>query len=219
MEYINVVMCRQHLGDLPGNQFPGGFSLRTFLEGDEDTWARIETAAGEFSTIDRAQARFREEFGGHEADLAERCLFLLNPQGRAIGTAMGWYGQGPEEQPQSRGDEAPAPVFEDSAAKVSNPHAWGRLHWVGIVPEWQARGLSKPLVAAAMRVLARHHDRAYLTTQTTSYVAVKVYLDFGFEPCVVDEGGRRGWHLLAEMLRHPALAEFGVPADTVGPGN
>jgi GNAT superfamily N-acetyltransferase len=182
LERIPLTMCRETLDTLPTARLPVGYGFRFFGRNDDRTWARIETAAGEFSTTDKALARFRREFGGYDAELTQRCLFLIGPSGEDIGTAMGWFGAGPGVQ------------------------SWGRLHWVGIDPVWQGRGLSKPLVAEALRILGAHHDRAYLTTQTTSAVAVKVYLDYGFVPCNVVDPQRRGWRLMAETLRHPALA-------------
>lgn len=188
-------MCRPHLREIPGHPLPEGYALRSFDPADSATWKRrwaeVETAAGEFSTPDRALERFDREFGGREEELAGRCLFLLRtgsePAGPAgsgeevIGTAMGWY----------------------DVAAPENPA--GRIHWVGIRPAWQGRGLSKPLVSAALRVLAPRHDRAYLTTQTTSYVAVRLYLGLGFAPCIVREEERRGWSILADLLGEPSL--------------
>ena len=195
LERIALTMCRETLEALPTARLPVGYGFRFFGQDDERTWARIETAAGEFSTRDAALARFRREFGGYDAELRQRCLFLIGPSGEDVGTAMGWFGPGPGVQPQ------PA-----VAGTSSSSRSWGRIHWVGIDPAWQRRGLSKPLVAEALRILGAHHDRAYLTTQTTSSVAVKVYLDYGFVPCNVVDDQRRGWRLMAEMLRHPALA-------------
>lgn len=188
-------MCRPHLREIPEHPLPTDYTLRLFDAGAPTVWKRhwaeIETAAGEFSSPDRALERFDREFGGREQELAERCLFLLRPGStpagpigtgdEVIGTAMGWY----------------------DVAAPENPA--GRIHWVGIRPEWQGRGLSKPLVSAALGILASRHDRAYLTTQTTSYVAVRLYLGLGFEPCLVREGESRGWSILAELLGEPSL--------------
>ena len=81
------------------------------------------------------------------------------------------------------------------------------MRW-GIAPDRQGRGLAKPLVAAAMQALKVRHGRAYLTTQTTSYKAVRIYLDFGFQPYLVDDSDARGWAILADILGEPSLARF-----------
>lgn len=195
VEYVGVVMRRKNLANIPAHPLPAGFAIRTFRAGDEVEWARIECAAGEFKTTSRAMAHFQSEFGGFEKDLAKRCLFLETGDGRAIGTVTAWWGTVAGREP---------------ADAEWDDRVLGRLHWIGIVPSYQGRGLSKPLVEAAMRVLAAWHDRAYLTTQTTSAVAVKVYLDLGFRPWVISEEQHRGWQLLASYLKHPALGDIDV---------
>ena len=170
------------LCNLPEYPLPAPFTIQRFQPNDEILWADIEKRAGEFATNDQALAHHRSEFGDKEADLRDRQLFLVNSDGEPIGTATAWFNS------DFHGQD------------------FGRLHWVGIVPEWQGRQLAKPLVAAAMGILARHHERAYLTTQTRSYKAVKIYLDLGFRPYVTDEQERSGWALLSEVLGRPDLA-------------
>ncbi len=62
--------------------------------------------------------------------------------------------------------------------------------------------------SAAMERLARSHERAYLTTQTTSARAIGMYLDFDFVPFITSDQCRQGWRLLASMLDHPALEAY-----------
>ena len=93
MRYIALAMVRDHLDDLPAYSCPPGFGIRTFVPGDARTWARIETLAGEFPDEDRALARFQEDYGAALPDLEDRCFFLVDPAGAAIGTATAWRGQ------------------------------------------------------------------------------------------------------------------------------
>src|SRR5699024_11960785 len=134
------------------------------ISGDENIWANIETRVDEFDSEAAALERFGREFGEHIYEMGDRCFFLMNPRGEAVGTATAWYGD-------LEGDG----------------NVRGRIHWVGIVPEYQGRGLSKPLLGKAMAILAGFHDAAYLTSQTTSWQAGKKYLGFGFRP--VRRGG------------------------------
>ena len=191
MDRIRVFMTRENLADIPVLAVPDGFSIRTYRVGEESRWACVEASAGEFGSIVDARRHFLTEFGENLNDMENRCQFLVRrsasadgSDGTLVGTATAWYG---------------APETTDIQTRR------GRLHWVGIVPEFQGKGLAKPLVAHTLRVMARYHDRAYLTTQTTSYRAVKIYLDFGFRPAFVTDQGRKGWRLLAELLGHPAL--------------
>ncbi|HHX39942.1 MAG TPA: GNAT family N-acetyltransferase [Armatimonadetes bacterium] len=184
MEYIPVTMIRADLEGLPSFPLPAGYRIRRFRRGEEPHWAEVESAAGEFAHPERALARFLEEFGGALPEMEERCFFLETDAGRVIGTATAWH----------------HPGFHGAR--------YGRLHWVAIHPEFQGRKLAKPLVGAAMRRLAELHRRAYLTTQTTSWKAVKIYLDFGFEPLAETPRWEEAWRLLAEITGHPALARF-----------
>lgn len=185
MEYIPVVMVRENLEVIPAHPLPSGYRFRTYKDGDDLNWAEIEHAAGEFAAPEKALERFRKEFGERLAEMASRCFFLVHEEsGRAIGTTTAWL------DPDFRGRD------------------YGRIHWVAIHPDFQGRGLSKPLVARAMQRLAESHERAYLSTQTTSARAVGVYLDLGFEPLLTTPRWEEAWAMLAEALNHPALGRF-----------
>jgi ribosomal protein S18 acetylase RimI-like enzyme len=174
-EYFSLTMVRDHLEDLPSFACPPGYTLRTFRPGDAAHWARIETLAGEFPSEEEALRHFEKEFGSHMHEVTERCFLLEDSQGVPIGTAMAWRGE-----------------FHDEVR--------GRVHWVGIVPDSQGRGLSKPLLSAVMQHLAHDHSAAYLTTQTTSYRAVNLYLKFGFLPYLAGAEDARGWQIVEELL-------------------
>ncbi|MGI2254903.1 GNAT family N-acetyltransferase, partial [Staphylococcus cohnii] len=65
--------------------------------------------------------------------------------------------------------------------------------------------LSKPLLTAAMKILAAYHNQAYLTSQTTSFQAINMYLNFGFRPIHVDEYDHEAWTLLEKTLNRSIL--------------
>jgi len=177
MKHIKLQMIRENLEDIPRYELPEGYSFKMFEPGDENIWANIETRVDEFDSEAAALERFGREFGEHIYEMGDRCFFLMNPRGEAVGTATAWYGD-------LEGDG----------------NVRGRIHWVGIVPEYQGRGLSKPLLGKAMAILAGFHDAAYLTSQTTSWQAVNMYLDFGFRPVRLDDGYEAAWSLLEEKL-------------------
>jgi ribosomal protein S18 acetylase RimI-like enzyme len=112
--------------------------------------------------------------------MEDRCFILEDRHGDAIGTATAWYGH-----------------FEGEER--------GRVHWVGIIPSYQGRKLSKPLLSAVMARLARDHQKVYLDTQTTSYQAVNLYLNFGFVPYLKDESCKEGWLLMEHVLKRKIL--------------
>jgi GNAT superfamily N-acetyltransferase len=180
MKYIPVEMIRENMDHLPNFSCPTGYTIRTFAQGDERLWAEIEAEAGEFDTREDALAHFNTEFGAFADELPDRCFFLIDPHGNAIGTATAWYGTFGRE-------------------------VRGRVHWVGIIPSHQGKKLSKPLLRAVMTRLAGDHGNAYLTTQTTSYPAVNLYLSFGFTPYIGTDSATEGWVLLEEVLHRTIL--------------
>ncbi|MBI3852120.1 MAG: GNAT family N-acetyltransferase [Verrucomicrobia bacterium] len=156
---LPVKMVRAHLDNVPEFALPDGFSLRRYQAGDEAHWLRIHAVADRYNEI--TQALFRQEFGSDEKLLRERQFYLLDPHGEVIGTGAAWFKDG----------------FEGLQ--------WGRVHWVAIVPEYQGRGLAKPLLTAICRRLRElGHGRAYLSTSTARAAAIRLYLRFGFKPMI-----------------------------------
>jgi len=185
MKYYKVAMINNNIKEVTTDAaLPEGFYFRYFKEGDQAAWAHIESNAGEFKDEAAAMQRFEDEFGKYIEDLKERCIFLCHEEAGPIGTAMAWYNL------DFNGEE------------------YGRLHWVGIHPDFQGRKLARPLVAKAVERLKEFHDKAYLTTQTTSWKAIKIYLDFGFTPLITTSNCTEAWKLLAEKLNHPLLKDY-----------
>ena len=179
---IPLTMLHEHLnGDnIPFFPCPDGYRVRSFVAGDDEVWARIEAAAGAFSDEDAARRHFAMEFAPVHACLPGRMLFLEHESAGPIGTTTAWAGE--------------------FAGEV-----WGRIHWVGIVPAFQGQGLSKPLLSAALTRLTMDYRQAYLTTETTSYRGINLYLSFGFIPCVTNDRDREGWAIVEEVLGRTIL--------------
>lgn len=178
MKRIPLKMVREDLLDIPQHALPVGYQIRFFEKGDEHNWARIETSVDEFKDEQTALEHFTKEFGVHLDDITMRCLFIENEAGEAIATTTAWYGD-------LHGDG----------------EIVGRIHWVGVMPDYQGKKLSKPLLRAAMNILANHHSTAYLTSQTTSYQAINLYLNYGFEPLLTTTSCEEAWTLMEEKLQ------------------
>ncbi|MDD4043659.1 MAG: GNAT family N-acetyltransferase [Anaerolineaceae bacterium] len=182
MQRIPLKMKRADLLHISEYELPVGFRVRFFEQGDEQTWAKIETAVDEFPDEAAALAHFENEFGATRDEMKRRCLFIENEHGEAIGTTTAWYG------------------ILEGETQIS-----GRIHWVGVIPEYQGMKLSKPLLCKAMQVLAKYHDSAYLTSQTTSYQAINLYLNFGFAPYLTNQTDIEAWVLMEEVLDRKIL--------------
>lgn len=175
VDYMKLKMTRPNLENIPEYPMPQGFKLRFYKIGQEPLWARVEAAAGEFESEEAALSYFNTQFADYKKELENRCLFIVNNEGKVIGTAMA--------QNSSDGD-----------ANL------GRVGWVGIDPEFQGLGLAKALLSTVMKILKEHHERAYLTTQTTSFRAVNMYLNFGFVPAIDSQSDREAWKYIEKIL-------------------
>ena len=91
-----------------------------------------------------------------------------------------------------------------------DPSGSGWLHWVAVRRDCQGRGLSKPLIAHTLqRMRDLGYTHAKIPTQTTSWLAVKVYLDLGFLPIPQNAAeARQGWRIVSALTGHPALRGF-----------
>ena len=173
--WIGLAMRLDALEGLPDFALPPRYGVRYFQPGDEHAWARIETSAGEFETTDAALSGFRRPCYFPTDDLLDQRMLFLTDGGVPFATATAWFGD----------DGSDVPL--------------GRLHWVGMDAEHQRQGLSYPLVALALaRLRALGHAGAYLTTQTASWPAIKVYHRFGFKPMPVGDRDAEGWRIVSD---------------------
>jgi GNAT superfamily N-acetyltransferase len=170
---MRVLMVRENLENIPEFALPAGFSFRWYQPGDEAIWLQVDTLANPDSPL--TPDFFNQCFGSDPGVLTRRQCYLLNPTGQAIGTATAWFDDD----------------FEGAR--------FGRVHYVAIVPEYQGRGLSKPLMTITCRRLRQlGHDRAYLATFTARIPAINLYRQFGFVPLIRNAEEAAAWHAVRE---------------------
>ena len=170
-----IILWREHLEEIPDFPLPDHFSLRWYQPGDDQEWFRIQSTADRLNEI--TPDLFARQFGKDEHELARRQCFLLNSRGNAIGTATAWFNDN----------------FEGKR--------FGRVHWVAILPEYQGRGLAKPLMTTIChRLRELGHTRAYLTTSTARLGAIRLYLRFGFVPMIRNAAEEAVWNNIEEKM-------------------
>ena len=177
MQDIPITMIHHDISLIPSFKLPRGYTTRNFTDSDQAIWAAIETAAGEFDTIENALERFDKEFSPYIDKFTQRSLFLLNDQQECIGTGTAWYND------YFRGER------------------YGRLHRLGINPDYQGKGLANPFISQVIGVLSGFHTKAYLNTQTSSYKAVKIYLDSDFKPLIENYNDTKVWEIVVNKLK------------------
>ncbi|HVM49017.1 MAG TPA: GNAT family N-acetyltransferase [Candidatus Acidoferrum sp.] len=176
---MRILMWRENLEDVPEFGVPAGFGLRWHCPGDEAAWLRIDRLAnpGDGTPPDL----FDRVFGADLGLLARRQCYLLDGHGEPVGTATAWFDDD----------------FE--GARV------GRIHYVAVVPEYQGRGLSRPLMTAVCgRLRELGHCCAYLATATHRIRAINLYRRFGFKPLIRNEAEADAWAGLCPSARSAA---------------
>ena len=181
------LLLERNLKNLPEYPLPPGYRFVFYRPGDRDSWIAIEQSAKEFSTCQQGLEAWGRYFGSYEDILPNRMIFLENEAGEKVATASAYFD-----------------------VICGDPSGAGWVHWVAVRRDHQGRGLSKPLVARALKTLGSlGYTHAKIPTQTTSWVAVKVYLDLGFRPIPQNAvHSRDGWRIVKALTGHPALAEF-----------
>lgn len=170
-------MLRPNLEQIPPFDLPRGFGLNRYEPGDERAWYRIHRLADHHEPV--TPELFARRFGSDSAMLHARQLYLVAPSGQLIGTATAWQGEDPR-----------------------NPGAIiGRVHYVAIIPEFQGRGLAKPLMTAVLeRLKELGHSTAYLATASERLPAINLYLRFGFNPVVREPSEAAAWDFIQTQL-------------------
>lgn len=166
--YYKLHMSYMNLARLKVIALPLGYSFR-FFEGpaDIENWIEIEISSGDVKSYAEGEAAFTKYYGGRETELGEKMLFIIDEATqKPVATATAW------QLEEAR--------YEQYGIDRS---IRGHLHWVAVRSDYQGRGLSKPLITKAMAIMhSQGSEHAYLSTQTNSWLACKVYLALGWHP-------------------------------------
>ena len=186
IEYYELMLQADITGmsEIP---LPAGYAYAFYQDGDRDAWIEIEKSAKEFSSYDEGLNAWQRFYADHTAELPRRMVFVVNEAGEKVATATAYY---------------------DIRGVDQSGDGW--LHWVAVRRDAQGKGLSKPLISHVVQVMkGLGYTRAKIPTQTTTWLAVKVYLDLGFRP--IEKNFircRDGWRIVKRLTNHPALAEL-----------
>ena len=181
------LMLEQNLDGITEIPLPKGYHYQNYTPGDREAWIAIEQSAREFSTREEGEAAWEKYYAGHEKALENRMFFVADEHGRKLATATAYYHIG-----------------------IGDDGKNGWLHWVAVRRDAQGRGLSKPLITHVLSHMKNlGYTRAVIPTQTTTWLACKVYLDLGFLPIPKNaERNERGWRIVKTLTNHPALSGF-----------
>ncbi|MBQ7058926.1 MAG: GNAT family N-acetyltransferase [Firmicutes bacterium] len=172
------ILFEGSLDNIPDYSLPEGYRFVLYQPGDKDAWIEIEKSAKEFSTEAQGEDAWKRYYENHEDILPERMFFVENASGEKVATAT---------------------AFFDIHGRDTSGDGW--LHWVAVRREEQGKGLSKPLITRVLKEMRKlGYTRAKIPTQTTTWLACKVYYDLGFRPVPKNlENSRAGWKMLEQL--------------------
>lgn len=136
---------------------PKGFSIVPYEKGYERAWAELEFSAGDFASIEEAEAYFVETYTQDRERLAKNVRFLLNGEHAVIGSCIAWQDK-----------------RQDS---------WvASLHWLIVAERYHGMGLGKALCREIMNLFEEQGRLpVYIHTQPWSWKAIFLYLSLGFK--------------------------------------
>ena len=186
------LMLRGEITGMEEISLPAGYRYAMYRDGDRDAWIEIEKSAKEFDTREQGLDAWKRYYAEHTDELPGRMVFVVNEAGEKVATATAFY---------------------DIRGIDQSGDGW--LHWVAVRREYQGKGLSKPLISHVIQIMkALGQTHCKIPTQTTTWVAVKVYLDLGFRPIEKNLiNSRDGWRIIKRLTDHPALAELDAAKD------
>lgn len=188
LRYYHLVLEKKILDDIPEYPLPSGFHFTCYQDGDMEDWIAIEKSAKEFRTVEEGVDAWGRYYLHREQELHNRMFFIETEQEEKVATATAFYDP-------SKGD-------------LRNEAGW--LHWVAVKREYQGLGLARPLISKALRRLVElGYPSLKLSSQTNTWVAVKIYMDFGFVPEPENAvHSREGYEILKALTNHPTLDAF-----------
>jgi mycothiol synthase len=165
-------MIRDDLDNLPVIEIPDGYTVRTYLPGDEAAWGRImEGQVGENWTVDKCRERLTLD-----ARFKPDNLFFVLCDNQPVASTCAW------------------------SSEKAGPDM-GLVHMVAALPDHHGKGLGNLLNALVLKRLRElGHHRASLLTDDWRLAAIKTYLHAGFRPLNTHESHPERWETVFTQL-------------------
>lgn len=184
LEYHELLMVYHDTSKYQEDTLPNGFHYEFYKQGDEEEWAMIHIKSGEFMSMEEGLKTFHDFYDSFIEELPKRLFFVVNQEGEKVATATISLLTQPEYGYSAVAD------------------------WFAIKKEYQGMKLSKPMINHFIKLAHElGHKKLLLHTQTHTWLAAKLYLDFGFEPFHVEDDIKE-WQILKTITNHPRLANI-----------
>ena len=189
INYYELLMCFDDTSKFNDYKLPEGYHYEFYNDCDENDWVDINLSSGLITSERKAHEYFHQFFNSFMDKLNERCIFIVDDNtNKKIGTVT---------------------------ISLLDKEEYGyraAVDWFAIKKEYQGKNLSKPLINMFINLSNKlGHDKIILHTQTTTWLAAKLYLDIGFEPLNLDD--QVGWKILKRLTNHDKLVNINPATD------
>ena len=190
IRYYELLMKYDDTSNYKEYDLPEGFHYEYFKPGDEEEWVNIHIESGEFTSYEKGLKHFHDFYDYFIDELPKRCIFIVDSKtNEKVATATISLLETPE--------------YGYRAA----------VDWVAIKRSYQGRKLAKPLITKFVEMANKlGHKEIILHTQTTTWLAAKLYLDYGFD--ILNEEEKEGWSILKTITSHEKLENY-RPSDNI----
>lgn len=186
IKYYELLMYYKDTNINLNYQLPEGFHFEYYKPGDEEDWINIHIESGEFTSKERGLKYFHDFYDSFIDELDKRCIFIVEDiTNEKIGTAT------------------------VSLLKEKEYGYDATIDWVAIKKRYQGKKLSKPLISKFIEIAHNlGHKELLLHTQTTTWLAAKLYLDYGFE--ILNKEEIMGWSILKTLTNNSKLTNYKI---------
>ena len=184
IKYYELLMKYNDTSEYKQYELPDGFHYEFFKPGDEEDWVNIHIESGEFTSYEKGVKHFHDFYDYFIDELPKRCVFIVD-------------------------DNTNEKVATATISLLETPEYGYRaaVDWVAIKRSYQGRKLAKPLITKFLEIANNlGHKEIILHTQTTTWLAAKLYLDYGFD--ILNEDEIEGWSILKTITNHDKLANY-----------
>lgn len=158
IKYYDLIMYYKDTSIYKKYSLPDGFHFEFYKDGNMNDWINIHIKSGEFCAIEEGIMIFHDFYDTFIQELNKRCIFIV------------------EDKTNEKVGTATVSLLSKEEFGYN-----GAVDWVAIKKDYQGKGLSRPLIAKIIETANKlGHNDIVLHTQTTTWLAAKLYLDFGF---------------------------------------
>jgi mycothiol synthase len=182
-QFPQLEMVLYDITDPPTVCLPENYTIRNYLDGDENAWGEIMSEA--FQPYWDA-GKFLIYYKPHFGFSPERVFFVCH-NGRPIGSAcaFSWPGLSKDQ---------------------------GYIHMVGVLKEHCGKGLGYWLTVSCLKVFSdQGFSSVMLQTEDFRIPAIKHYLNLGFSPVLIKENQREIWAGIFRLIdREKLINDFNL---------